>query len=373
MLNQLTPSVGTGGVGTHFLSQLYHLQKTFPSISVVAITRSNKALSTTPNEPALSLQNWSTELAASSTTTGLTPTQIHAILKYHNKTHRSIVVDNTSNEAVGESYPLFLQDGISIVTPNKKAFSSSSYDLWRNIFMPNGPPHPRRGLVYHESTVGAGLPIISTLNDLLATGDKVLKIMGVFSGTMSFLFNTFSPVSSGNDKNSQKWSAIVREAQASGFTEPDPRDDLNGVDVARKLVILARLCGLEVPGGTTSFPVQSLIPTELTQSPTAQEFLSRLPDFDTRMESLKASAEAKGKVLRYVGSLDVDERKLKVGVEEFEKGNPMAGLKGADNLVAFYTERYGDLPLVVQGAGAGGAVTAMGVSADFLKVLQRLS
>ena len=354
-------------MGAHFLSQLQVLSTQYPQISLVAITRSSKALSTTPNEPPLSLETWEKDLAASSSP-GLSTSQIHGVLKYHNKTHRSIVVDNTSSEEVADAYPLFLQDGISVVTPNKKGFSGK-YELWRNIFIPT-PNQPRRGLVYHESSVGAGLPIISTLNDLIATGDKVLKIEGVFSGTMSFLFNTFAPTTGGS--GGKKWSDIVSEAKAAGFTEPDPRDDLNGVDVARKLVILARLCGLEITG-VDAFPVESLIPRELANVASGDEFMKRLPEFDGQMEEIKKKAEAAGKVVRFVGSIDVPGRKLKVGLENFDKGRAIAGLKGSDNLVAFHTERYGAQPLVVQGAGAGGAVTAMGVTADFIKVLQRIS
>ena len=333
----------------------------------MAITRSSKALSTTPNEPPLALKTWERDLAASPSP-GLSYSQIHGVLKYHNKTHRSIVVDNTSNQDVAESYPLFLQDGISVVTPNKKAFSGK-FELWRNIFIPTGH-QPRRGLIYHESSVGAGLPIISTLNDLIATGDKVLKIEGVFSGTMSFLFNTFAPDTGGSSED--KWSKIVSEAKAAGFTESDPRDDLNGVDVARKLVILARLCGLEI-AGVDAFPVESLIPQELVGAVSADDFMKRLPEFDGQMEAVKEKAGKKGKVVRFVGSIDVQKEDLKVGMEEFDKGHPIAALKGADNLVAFHTERYGSQPLVVQGAGAGGAVTAMGVTSDFIKVLQRIS
>ena len=162
------------------------------------------------------------------------------------------------------------------------------------------------------------------------------------------------------------------KTKAAGFTEPDPRDDLNGVDVARKLVILARLCGLEI-AGVDAFPVESLIPKELAGAASTDDFMRRLPDFDGQMDSVKVKAEENDKVVRFVGSIDVQERELKVGMEEFDSGHPIAGLKGADNLVAFHTQRYGSQPLVVQGAGAGGAVTAMGVTADFIKVLQRIS
>jgi homoserine dehydrogenase len=234
------------------------------------------------------------------------------------------------------------------VTPNKKAFSGG-LSLWKGIqeaaYRPQ-PGHDTKGLVYHESSVGAGLPIISTLKDLIDTGDKVLKIEGVFSGTMSFLFNNFAPA----DGEGGKWSAEVKKAKEAGFTEPDPRDDLNGVDVARKLVILARICGLDIES-TDAFPVQSLIPTELESVKSGEQFMEKLPQFDSSMEEVKNEAVKEGKVVRFVGSIDVGMKALKVGLEKFDKSHPIAGLKGSDNIVGFYTERYGSNPLVVQGAG----------------------
>ena len=252
------------------------------------------------------------------------------------------------------------------MTPNKKAFSGS-LRLWTDILDPSSSDEPR-GLIYHESSVGAGLPVISTLKDLVDTGDSVRRIEGVFSGTMSFLFNGFASVGG----KGGKWSDVVRQAKEKGFTEPDPRDDLNGLDVARKLVILARLAGLKIES-TDSFPVQSLIPAELESVGSGAEFLDRLPEYDGRMDEIRDEAVREGKVVRFVGSVDVEARALKVGLEKFDRGHPIAGLEGSDNIVSFYTERYGESPLVVRGAGAGGAVTAMGVTADLIKVIQRVS
>ena len=195
--------------------------------------------------------------------------------------------------------------------------------------------------------MGAGLPIISTLNDLIDTGDKIHRIEGVFSGTMSFLFNNFAPQ---NGKGGGKWSDEVLKAKQKGFTEPDPRDDLNGLDVARKLVILARLAGSKVES-TDSFPVQSLIPAELENVSSGEEFLNRLGEFDGRMDEIRAEAVSEGKVVRFAGSIDIHSQTLKVGLEKFDTGHPIAGLGGSDNIVSFYTERYGENPLVVRGAG----------------------
>lgn len=275
-----------------------------------------------------------------------------------------VLVDNTSSQDVAELYPLALKQGLSIVTPNKKAFSGS-YQLWQDIFSAAATSGAK---VYHESSVGAGLPVISTLKDLVDTGDSVTKIEGVFSGTMSFLFNSFAPT----EGKGGQWSDEVKKAKTLGYTEPDPRDDLNGLDVARKLTILARLAGLPVES-PTSFPVQSLIPKELESCTSGDDFLEKLPAFDQQMEDTKAEAEKAGKVVRFVGSIDVTANKVKVGLEMFDRAHPIAALKGSDNIISFYTKRYGNNPLIIQGAGAGGDVTAMGVTSDLIKVLSQIA
>ena len=183
------------------------------------------------------------------------------------------------------------------------------------------------------------------------------------SGSLSFLFNSFMPLSSSSSSSSPgssraggsdrgtPWSAHVRQAQELGYTEPDPRDDLSGLDVARKLVILARVAGLKVEGGTDSFPIQSLIPKELEDAKSGEEFLARLPEFDGEMERMREEARQKGKVVRYVGAVDVAAKKLSVGMQWLERSSPLAGLEGSANVFGFWTERYGGSPLVVQGAG----------------------
>jgi homoserine dehydrogenase len=278
-----------------------------------------------------------------------------------------ILVDNTSSLDIAQLYPAFLRKGISIVTPNKKGFSDS-YELWEDMFAAASNGSGSGGYLFHESSVGAGLPVISTLKELVETGDEVTKIEGVFSGTMSFLFNSFMPVGGGGGS----FAAEVKKAKDLGYTEPDPRDDLNGLDVARKLTILARIAGLKVQN-PTSFPVQSLIPKELESCSSGDEFMSRLPEFDDQMEKLKQEAANEGKVVRFVGSIDVGSQSVKVGLEKFDASHPIAALKGSDNIINFYTKRYGSNPLIIQGAGAGGEVTAMGVTGDLLKVLRSLN
>ncbi|KAL4810292.1 homoserine dehydrogenase [Aspergillus unguis] len=359
--------IGVGGVGTAFLNQLSRLPN---APKLVLLARSSQTLlSPTPSySPSIPAAEWKTAIETPSLTKSgaLTPEEIAKYLS--SAPGRSVLVDNTSDPALASSYPVFLRSGISVVTPNKKGFSSD-LALWKDIF---AAASEGKALVYHESTVGAGLPVISTLKDLVATGDEVTRIEGVFSGTLSFLFNTFAPASG---SSSAKWSEVVSQAKELGYTEPDPRDDLNGMDVARKLTILARIAGLDVQA-PDSFPIESLIPDELASLPSSSDgisqFMTRLPEFDGQMAAIKEGAEKAGKVVRYVGSVDVGKKEVRVGLQQFDKDSAIAGLKGSDNIISFYTRRYGSNPLIVQGAGAGGDVTAMGVTADLLKVLERL-
>ena len=346
--------IGVGGVGTALISQLKSLPANIQP-TIVFISRSNKQLYSSSYTPVDSSD------LQSSTNNLLSLPELASYLS--SAPNRAVVVDNTSNQSVAEAYTTFLSKGISVITPNKKAFSSS-LSLWKSIFSSAEKAH---AMVYHESSVGAGLPVISTLNDLIATGDKVTKIEGVFSGTMSFLFNEFAPSS---DQGKGKWSEIVKMAKEKGYTEPDPRDDLNGMDVARKCTILARLVGLEVEG-PESFEVQSLIPSQLSSAKDADDFMARLPEFDGEMEGYKEKAAKERKVVRYVGKVDVESKVVKVGLEMFEKSSPMAGLSGSNNLFVFSTKRYGPDGLVMMGAGAGNDVTAMGVMSDLLKVIER--
>lgn len=262
------------------------------------------------------------------------------------------IIDCTSNNEVAGQYANWLERGIHVVTPNKKAFSGSlaAYQALRVA--------ARRGSAHYmyETTVGAALPIISTIRDLINTGDKVRSITGIFSGTLAYLFNVYDAT--------KPFSEIVREAKSSGYTEPDPRDDLSGMDVARKLTILARELGLSLDIG--GLPVQNLIPEKLRDAP-VDEFLSGLADYDTEMESQFIAAREQGKVLRYVATLN-DKGEASVGLQMIPTDNPLANINLTDNIVQFVTDRYAQNPLVVQGPGAGPEVTAGGVFGDLLRL-----
>lgn len=279
---------------------------------------------------------------------------------------RCAIVDCTSSEKVAAHYVRWLSAGVSVVTPNKKAFSAS-LEYYRELSPFLGSGDGRATLMY-ESTVGAGLPIISTINRILQTGDRVEEIEGVFSGTLSFLFNRFSPICP--DERSESFSALVAEAKALGCTEPDPRDDLNGSDVARKMTICARLCGLQV--SLEDIPTESLVPLGIANAASPTDFLEKLPQFDAQLNDRNARARERGKVLRYVGSLDLQAQRVKVGLVEVSQSDPLARLVGSDNMICIRTKNFPQ-KLIVQGAGAGASVTAFGVYSDLLGVVERAS
>jgi aspartokinase/homoserine dehydrogenase 1 len=262
------------------------------------------------------------------------------------------LVDCTASEGVAAHYADWLASGIHIVTPNKKA-NSGDYAYYQRL------QSARRAGASHylyEATVGAGLPIVQTLRDLVHTGDEISSIEGIFSGTLAYLFNLYD--------GRRGFAEIVQDARARGFTEPDPRDDLSGQDVARKLIILGREMGL--PLELRDVRIESLVPAELG-GVTIEEFMAHLPRHDPAMAQRLAAAHARGKVLRYTGKLTAD-GDATVGLQELEAKHPFANIALTDNVVRFATRRYRDNPLIVQGPGAGPEVTAGGVFADLLRL-----
>ncbi|CEJ54485.1 hypothetical protein PMG11_00793 [Penicillium brasilianum] len=357
--------VGVGGVGKAFLEQLGRLPN---PPKLVLLARSSQTLSSPVPlfSPSIPFTTW--EDAAKSPSLvksgALPPTEIAAFLA--STPGRAILVDNTSDLALAETYPIFLEQGVSVVTPNKKGFSED-ITLFNNIF---ASAIRGNALVQHQCTVGGTLPVLSTLRDLVATGDEIIRIEGVLSGTLSLLLGEFMP---GNGISNARWSSLVSHAKEIGHTEPDPRDDLNGLDFARKLTIIARVIGIEVTR-PDSFPVESLIPVELSSLPPSSEgvteFMRELPKYDVKMDAARKAAQEQGKILRYVGSIDVSTRAIEVGLRHVEKGSPIANLQGSQ-IVSIYTKRYDTNPLILQGGG-GGEVTAMGLMADLLKVMEQL-
>jgi aspartokinase/homoserine dehydrogenase 1 len=212
----------------------------------------------------------------------------------------------------------------------------------------------------YEANVGAGLPVLSTLHDLVASGDDIVKIEGILSGTLSYLFNAYD--------GAVPFSELVRDAQRLGFTEPDPREDLSGNDVARKLLILAREIGLTMD--IAEVPAESLVPKALSPGAFSPGFFEAFARYDADMLKRLKAARAGGRVLRYVAVLE--NGRARASLQEYPQEHPLALVKGSDNIIAFTTKRYARTPLVVQGPGAGADVTAMGVFSDILKLLHYL-
>jgi homoserine dehydrogenase len=303
-----------GGVGKCFLPQLQGLAARLSQnpahpmyLNLILLSRS-KTMAYKDGFQPLKLSEWESEMERNAKHPIPLPELAEFLAVAPEKV---ILVDNTSSQDVADHYPNFLRRGISIVTANKKGFSGS-YGLWQDIFSAAANGTGQGGWIFHESACGAGLPTISTLKDLVETGDEIRQIEGVLSGTMSFLFNNFMPVGGGGGSFSQE----VKKAKELGYTEPDPRDDLNGLDVARKLTILGRLAGMEIES-PTSFPVQSLIPKELESVDSGDEFIENLGQYDDQMDKLKQEALSEGKVLRYVGSIDLQAKRVEVGLKKY--------------------------------------------------------
>lgn len=264
----------------------------------------------------------------------------------------SIFVDCTSSEAVTNHYESVLVSNVSIVTPNKKANSGSlaDYKLLKSTAF-------KRGVKFlYETNVGAGLPVINTMNDLLLSGDKVISIEAVLSGTLNYIFSSFV--------EGRRFSEVVLEAKVNGFTEPDPRDDLNGMDVARKILILAREAGWDLePDDIT---VENLVPTSCRGNMPVDEFFAALARHDDGFEKMRGEASARGEKLRYMAVLK--EGKVKIALASVDNQHPFYSLSGSDNIILLTTERYHERPMVIRGPGAGAAVTAAGVFADIIRI-----
>jgi bifunctional aspartokinase / homoserine dehydrogenase 1 len=267
--------------------------------------------------------------------------------------HRMLVVDATASDDVAHRYPDLLERSIAVITPNKRA-NTKDFAFYKRL---QRAAHRHQVPYLYETTVGAGLPIITTLRDLVRSGDRIDRIEGVLSGTMGFIFNRLA--------DGHKFSEAVRDARMKGYTEPDPRDDLRGEDVGRKLLILAREMGIEAERDDVA--VESLVPAHLFDV-SVSEFLDQLEAMDEAWEERVAKAAAEGGRLQYIGL--IDEGRLSVRVRWIGPDSPFAHLQGTDNMVVYSTMRYNDNPLVVQGPGAGPVVTAAGLLADLIKAAE---
>jgi aspartokinase/homoserine dehydrogenase 1 len=267
------------------------------------------------------------------------------------QTHKAVLVDVTSSSIIAEKTASIIEKGISVVTASKLANSMNQdyYDSIRENLKISGAQFK------YETNVGAGLPIIETLQTLINTGDKIEKIEGIMSGTLSYLFSQFD--------GSVPFSELVKNAQESGFTEPDPRDDLNGMDVARKILILARETGTQLE--LEDVTVENLIPSEMSPDLSVNDFLTQFSRYDSKFMNLFELAKKESKVLRYIASWDG--QKATVKLKSVGEDNPFYHQNGRENFIIFTTKRYKDSPMVIKGHGAGAEVTAAGVLGDILK------
>ncbi|MBL7791336.1 MAG: bifunctional aspartate kinase/homoserine dehydrogenase I [Saprospiraceae bacterium] len=348
--------IGVGLIGATLIKQikaqaLFLKEKRAMEIKIVGLANSKKMYF---EENGVDLDNWKEFLQASDAATDVAG--FVQRMKQLNLSN-TIFVDNTANAKVADYYEDILNASISISTPNKIGTSSSylQYQRLKTI-------SERKGVLFmYETNVGAGLPVISTLNDLINSGDRIIRIEGILSGSLSFIFNSFT--------EGRQFSDIVKEAMSLGYTEPDPRIDLNGVDVRRKLLILARETGLALEAADVV--IEPILPEACQQAANVDELLDEITQADSFFESKRAAAAKAGKVLRMVAKLE--NAQASISLQAVDQSHPFAALNGSDNMIVFTTERYKDRPLVVRGPGAGAEVTAAGVFAEIIKIGNFLS
>jgi aspartate kinase len=352
---------GKGLVGGALINQLIKskqqiLEKKNISLNVFAVIDSKSALLSRNGIN----ENWREELALSSPSLN----RIERVINFANDHHLEnlIAIDNTANSEFVLSYPQLVKGGFDLVSSNKIAntLDFDQYKGLREVLKKSNKKY------LYETNVGAGLPLIDTLSMLHGSGEQITKIKGVFSGSLSYVFNTFS-------SSQQSFSSVLKDAVKKGYTEPDPRDDLSGVDVARKLLILARELDLE--NEIQDIEIQNLIPEEFREIP-KEDFLGKLDGLDPYFEDLK-STQKSGSVLRYVaelgGDLSGSTGELNVRLTSVPESSSAGQLQGSDSLFEIYTESYGKNPFVIRGAGAGAEVTARGVFGDILRLSEQLS
>ena len=341
---------GVGNVGERFLAQLQKQKKFLKknlklNISVIGISNSRTMVF---NEGGILLSSWKEALENG------VKARLDGFLQQVKESNlrNSIFVDMTASDNVSMMYALYLQASIAVVTCNKIACASelkNYLDLKKTSRKYNAP-------FLFETNVGAGLPIIDTLKNLIASGDRVFKIQAVLSGSLNFIFNHFN--------ESTSFHNVVKQAQAEGYTEPDPKIDLSGVDVARKILILARESGYKL--NLDDIENQSFLPQESRDATTNEAFYLSLKKYESDFQEIFKAAKNQNCRIKYVA--DFDRGKATVGLQQIPVDHPFYNLEGSDNIVLFYTDRYSEQPLIIKGAGAGAEVTASGIFADVIRI-----
>lgn len=346
--------VGPGLIGSELLEQVkdqqaYLVEKRQIFINVVAIANSRKMVF---DQDGIDLNDWKGSLESGEENTGFG--DFIAKMKQLNLPN-SVFVDNTSNKELATHYATILDASVNIVTPNKVA-NSSTFEEYKRL----KDTAFNRGVKFlYETNVGAGLPVINTLQDLIHSGDEILSIEGVLSGSLSYIFNTYD--------GSTTFKEVVLQAKENGFTEPDPRDDLNGMDVARKILILSREAGL--PLEPEDVKIENILPQACIEASTVDIFFEELEKNDAVFKDLSEKASSENKKLRFIATLK--DNQVTVGLRSVDAAHPFYGLAGSDNMISYTTKRYEKNPLVIKGPGAGAAVTAAGVFADIIRISNR--
>ena len=342
--------MGVGNVGSKLLHQIKQQKKYLKdnlklNIRVVGISNSRTMFF---DEDGISLKNWETQLAS-----GDKADKEKFFSKVNELNYRnSIFIDNTASDVVSRTYADYLRNSISVVTCNKIACSSEydNYSKLKYLAQKYNAPF------LFETNVGAGLPIIDTLKHLIASGDKILKIQAVLSGSLNFVFNNFN--------SSTTFHNIVKEAQEEGYTEPDPKIDLSGIDVARKILILARESGYKLD--IDEITNKPFLPKESLATTNNEDFFASLIKNEDSFQDMFNEADKKDCKLKYVAQFE--NGKASVGLQHIPKGHDFYNLEGSDNIVLFFTERYPNQPMIIKGAGAGADVTASGIFADIIRI-----